>query len=297
MPPLMLTDDEALAVLLGLLTGRRGGAAVAASAVATESAAAKVRRVLPRKLGRRLDALLETVEFTEGPRTAAAAPETEVLLSLAEAARQRSPVALGYTSRDGRRSERTVHPYGIVAHSGRWYVLGADSTSGEERTFRLDRIVSTVVLPGAFDVPEGFDPADRLLTGLAGTPYLHSVSVLVEGAAEQVRARLPAGLATVREVLPERDGGSGGAVRPRVRVRLRAERLDWVPSVLAGLDLPFVIEEPEELRGHVRALAERLAEAADAVADPDLDADAAADLDVDVDAAADGNSGDQATGG
>jgi hypothetical protein len=52
-----------------------------------------------------------------------------------------------------RRSERTVHPYGIVAHSGRWFVIGADSASGEVRTFRLDRIETAKVLPGSFEVP------------------------------------------------------------------------------------------------------------------------------------------------
>ncbi|WP_432840797.1 helix-turn-helix transcriptional regulator [Dactylosporangium sp. CA-092794] len=251
MPPLMLTDEEALAVLLGLLAGRRAGL-VAASAAAMESAAAKVRRVLPQALGARLDALLETLGFT-APARAAVGPETGVLLTLAEAARDRRPVALGYTSRDGRHSERTLHPYGIVAHAGRWYVAGADSASGEVRTFRLDRIGTTTVLPGLFEVPAGFDPAAHVLTGIAGAPYRHAVSVLVEGAAEEVRRRLPGAIGTVEE-LP--DG--------RVRVRFWAEELDWVPGVLAGLNRPFAVETPDALRDQVRALAGRLAGYADA---------------------------------
>ncbi|GAA1115376.1 helix-turn-helix transcriptional regulator [Streptomyces javensis] len=265
MPPLMLTDEEALAVLLGLVAGRRAGL-VTTSVAAAESAAAKVRRVLPEALGRRLDALLATADFT-APARPMAVPETGVLLMLAEAARDRRPVAIGYTAWKGRRSERTVHPYGVVAHSGRWYVTGADSASGEVRTFRLDRIETASVLPGSFDVPEGFDPAARVLSGLAGVPYLHEVSLRVQGTAEQVRHRLPPGLATVRELPVEaaRSGeGEGGAW---VRVELRAERLEWVPSVLAWLDLPFVIERPDGLRDHVRALAGRLAMCADAGAD------------------------------
>ena len=246
MPPLMLTGEEALAVLLGLVAGRRAGL-VTASAAGLESAIAKVRRVLPEALGRRLDALLATTEFTVAARPVVS-PEVDVLLTLAEAARHRQPVAIGYTAFGGRRSERTLHPYGIVAHSGRWYVTGADSASGEVRTFRLDRIETASVVDGSFEVPDGFDPADRVLSGLASVPFAHEVSVLVEGSAEQVRPRLPAGIATVSAA----DSG-------RVRVRLRAERLDWVPALLASLNRPFVIESPDELREEVRALAERLA--------------------------------------
>jgi predicted DNA-binding transcriptional regulator YafY len=245
MPPLMLTDEEALAVLLGLVVGRRAGW-VTTSVAAMESAAAKVRRVLPEKLGRRLDALLDTAEFTAATRPVITA-ETEVLLRLADAARERTPVAMAYTGWDGKRSERTLHPYGIVAHSGRWYVTGADSASGEVRTFRLDRITAATELPGSFEVPADFDPAGQVLTGLAEVPYQHEVSLRVRCTAEHLRTRLSASVATA-EQLP--DGW--------LRVRLRVQRLDWLPGVLAGLDRPFVIDQPDELRAGVRALAQRL---------------------------------------
>jgi predicted DNA-binding transcriptional regulator YafY len=259
MPPLMLTDDEALAVLLGLVVARRDGL-VPASLTAVESATAKVRRVLPQAIGQRLDALLATAEFTR-PARAANSPGTDVLLTLAEAARSRRPVAFAYTAWGGRRSERTLHPYGIVAHSGRWYVTGADSDSGEVRTFRLDRIENATVLPGEFEVPTGFDPGERVLTGLAEVPYRHEVSLRVQGTAEEVSARFPAGIATVQG-LPDEGW---------VRVRLRAERLDWIPGVLARLDHAFVIEQPEALRDQVHALARRLTESADARPAPGQD--------------------------
>jgi len=86
------------------------------------------QRVLPEALGRRMQALLQTTDFTVRSRPVVEL-ETTVLL-LAEAARDRRPVAVSYTASDGRRSERIVHPYGIVAHFGRWYVTGADSASG-----------------------------------------------------------------------------------------------------------------------------------------------------------------------
>ena len=265
MPPLMLTDEEALAVLLGLVASRRAGL-VSASAAAMESAAAKVRRVLPAKLGRRLDALLATTEFTAATRRPAITPETGVLLTLAEAARDRRPAAITYTGGDGRRSARTVDPYGIVAHSGRWYLTGADSASGQIRTFRLDRIEDATVRPDTFEVPAGFDPPARVLSGLAGLPRRHEVSVRVQGPAEQLRARLPASIALVEEIPADPATGQDPGW---TRVRLQAERLDWVPALLAGLDRPFVIESPGALRDQVRALAGRLASYAGKDADPD----------------------------
>ena len=115
MPPLMLSDDEALAVLLGLVAGHRTGLVTTAGA-ASETAAAKIRRVLPERLARRLEALLGSLAFTAPPGEASA-PDTGVLLSIADAVRHRRPISIRYTAGDGRRSERTLHPYGLVAHS------------------------------------------------------------------------------------------------------------------------------------------------------------------------------------
>jgi predicted DNA-binding transcriptional regulator YafY len=245
MPPLMLTNEEALAVLLGLVAGRRAGL-VTTSVAAVESAAAKLRRVLPKPLAARLGALLETTDFT-APARPVTSPEVEVLLELATAAWDRRCVEISY--RGG--AERVVHPYGIVAHSGRWYMTGADPASGEVRTFRLDRVARVAIGAGAFDVPAGFDPAAHVLAGIARTPWRHEVSVRVHGAADDVRARLPRGIASVEPA----DAGW-------VRVRIHAERLDWVPGVLVALDAPFVVEGPDDLRDGVRALAGRLRAAA-----------------------------------
>jgi predicted DNA-binding transcriptional regulator YafY len=245
MPPLMLGDDEALAVLLGLIAGRRAGL-LTASGTASETAAAKIRRMLPERLTHRLDALLAQVTVT-GPVREAAAPDAKVLLALADAVQHSRPVRMRYVSGDGRRSERTMHPYGLVAHGGRWYVSGLDVERGEERTFRVDRITDPRPLPGAFRPPSTYDPAERVLSGLARIPYRHEVVLRIEATADQIRARLPGSVATIEELA---DGWC--------RVDLRAEELDWVPGVLAMLDRPFVIERPDELRDLVRELAGRL---------------------------------------
>ncbi|MFE3163854.1 helix-turn-helix transcriptional regulator [Streptomyces sp. NPDC059224] len=255
LPPLMLSDDEALAVLLGLLLGRRAGLTTA-ERTANETASAKIRRVLPRHLTRRLDALLEAVAFTERPGDFDT-PDAAVLLTLADAVRHRRPVALRHTGRDGRRGDRTLHAYGIVAHSGRWYVTGHDPGIGEDRTFRLDRIADARILPGSFEAPTGPGPAQRLLSGFATAGYRHEVTLRIHGTVEQIRARLPAGVAVLREDEPAADQ-ERAAERWR-RVEVRAERLDWLPPVLASLDRPFVVESPAELRRLVAEFADRLA--------------------------------------
>ena len=258
MPPLMLNDDEALAVLLGLVLGRRAGF-MTATGTASETAAGKVRRVLPERLRRRLDAVLDSLAFTDRPAEPAA-PETAVLLSIADAVRHHRKISIRYTAADGRRSERTLHPYGLVAHSGRWYVTGVDPAIGEDRTFRLDRIADARSLPGSFEPPAGLDPAERVLSGLATAPYRYEVTLRIQGTAEQIRTRLPASVAVVEE-LPAASSVEEETER-WYRVEMRVDRLDWLPAVLASLDRPFVIERPDELRGLVAALAARLASSA-----------------------------------
>lgn len=246
LPPLMFTDDEAVATVLGLLAARRAGL-VTAEAAATESALAKVRRVLPRELTGRLDALLSTVDIT-GPARAAAPPEADVLLALADAARRRVAARISYQSWRGRVSERRLDPYGLVCHAGRWYVTGHDHDRGAVRTFRLDRVASVRLLPGErFEVPAGFEPAARVLAGLASVPYAHEVVAVLHTTVEEARRRVPPAVGTLSEV-------PGG-----VRLTARAERPDGAAQLLAGLGWDFTIERPPELRGAVRALAARMA--------------------------------------
>ncbi|MFS7877079.1 helix-turn-helix transcriptional regulator [Streptomyces asiaticus] len=255
LPPLMLSDDEALAVLLGLVAGRRAGLTTAQH-TASETASAKIRRVLPQHIARRLDTLLEALAFTDRPG-AFDTPDAGVLLTIADAVRHRRPVSIRYTDRDGRRSDRTLHAYGIVAHAGRWYVMGQDARIGEDRTFRLDRIADARTLPGSFEAPADPDPAQRVLSGFATAEYRHEVTLRIHGTVDQIRAHLPVSVASLEEHEPA--AGQDRATERWLRVELRAERLDWLPPVLASLDRPFIIERPDELRDLVIALADRLA--------------------------------------
>ncbi len=133
LPPLMLTDDEAVAVMVALAT--------AAGSPGATSAAAKVRRVLPSALAGRISSLISTMDTT-APARRGSAPAARALLGLADAARRHRTVTLAYTAWRGRDSVRGFDPYGLVLHSGRWYVTGWDHETHQIRTFRLDRVRS-----------------------------------------------------------------------------------------------------------------------------------------------------------
>jgi predicted DNA-binding transcriptional regulator YafY len=244
LPPLMLTEGEAVAVMLGLVAGTRAGL-VTAEGAAAESATAKIRRVLPAVLARRIESLLGTVDFT-APVRKPAPPGIEVLLVLAEAARHRQPVSIAYTTWRGLSGERRLDPYGLVFHAGRWYVTGHDHSRRAVRTFRLDRIAMVRPAEGRFDIPTGFDPTAQVLAGLAAVPYAHDVSVVLHTSLAQAQQRIPPSVGTLTEVP---DG---------VRLTARAERLDGAAQMLAGLGWPFTIDRPDELKDEVRTLAARL---------------------------------------
>ncbi|OUC81262.1 helix-turn-helix transcriptional regulator [Streptosporangium minutum] len=250
LPPLMLTDDEATAVVLGLLAGRRTGLAVGETA--TESALAKIQRVLPQALRERVAAVSATLGHTRAP-VPASAPKAGPLLALADAARHRQTVRLAYRSWRGESSERDLDPYGIVFHSGRWYAAGLDHNSGEVRTFRVDRVAGAVRTGRSFGDPGDFDAVAHVIGSLSAVPYRHEVKVLLTATMEEARRRIPAETATLTET-------AGG-----ILLETRAEQLGGMAQMLAGLGWPFTVITPDELRGEIRALAGRLMEAADAV--------------------------------
>jgi predicted DNA-binding transcriptional regulator YafY len=253
LPPLLLTDDEALAVLLGLAAGRRD--------LAGSSALAKILRVLPAASRTRFEALLDTADFATGV-VPVVVTDTAILLTVAEAAGARTPLRIRYVDRDGRASHRILLPYGLVARRGRWYLSASDSLSGEVRTFRVDRMREAVAQDGTFSAPTGFDPADAVRAALMSTPWRYAVSLRIETTPEHVLEGLPEGLASVVELGPGDEHWQPGSVEGWVRVELRAERLGWIPPLLAGLGRPFIVDAPEELRDEVRLLADRLAAAA-----------------------------------
>ena len=265
MPPLMLTDEEALAVVWALHADTQSGPGPA-SPPAVHSASAKVRRVLPAALARRIEAVLDTVSFTatggDGGDDRDDDGGARVLLTMAEATRGRRPVTFGYTAVRGRPTQRCVQPHGVVAHRGRLYLTGFDVARQAVRTFRLDRIVGVRLLEGTFTVPTGTDPVQQVFGPLAATPGRHEVSLRIRADIAHVRSRIPETLASVTAVSAAAATEDGW-----LRVFLRAERLEWVAATLAMLDRPFVIEHPPALHDTIAALGHRMVAAARATTD------------------------------
>jgi len=239
LPPLMLSDEEAAAVTLGLVLGEQRGLGAAGDALA------KIERVLPDRLMRRVARLRTELTFSGEPDPAPASSET--LLVVAEAVRRRRSLQIGYERSDGSFGEREIDPFGLVARRGRWYVPARDRASGELRTFRADRITSAAIVGPAEPPGEGFDPAAHVVQMLARLPRAWEVEVQVEAPLATLALRVPA---TLAELTPHEDG---------TRLSLQADSLDWVAGLLASLGAEFRVVRPPELRAAVAALAGRLA--------------------------------------
>jgi predicted DNA-binding transcriptional regulator YafY len=245
LPPLMLTEEEATAVVLGLTAARR---LALGDADGTDGALSKIHRVLPDVLRRRVEALEAALAFT-GPAITGEAPAGETVLLLAEAIRRGRRVRLSYRSFEGERSRRELSPYGLVVHAGRWYLASYDHGRGALRTFRVDRITRAVIGDAAARAaPADFDALAHVSRSLAQVPWPWELDVLLELPLADARRRIPGTLAE----LSEEDGGTS--------LRMRVSSLDWAASLLAGFGCPFRVRAPAELRESVAALSQRLAE-------------------------------------
>ena len=244
LPPLMLGDEEAVVVVLGLLATRGSGGEGAVAAV--DGALAKINRVLPATLRRQVEALEETLGFTS---TRAAAPaDAAAVLLLADATRRRRRVRTAYRTFAGDESERELSPHGLVVHRGRWYLAAHDHSRDDLRTFRVDRMWATALADGAaLPPPDGFDPVAHVTRSLASVPWKWETEVLLELPVDEAARRIPA---TLAEVVEDPAG---------TLLRMRVDSLDWMATVLAGLGCGFTVVRPDELRVSVAALAERLA--------------------------------------
>lgn len=248
LPPLMLTDDEAVVVALGLVAARHLGLDTASQPV--DGAAAKIHRVLPDALRRQVEALESTLEFTSPPTTGAPVAGSTVLL-LADAVRRRRRVRAGYRSFEGAETQRELSPFGLVIHHGRWYLAAFDHVRDDMRTFRIDRMHGAVVGDGrAVAPPDGFDVVAHIGRALARVPWRFEVEVLLSLPFDQAVQRLPP---TLAELIDRED---------KTLLRMRVSSLDWTARKLAGLDCDFSVVAPDELRASVRELAARLGAAA-----------------------------------
>jgi hypothetical protein len=164
LPPMIFTDDEALALSVGLLAARGLGLADAAPAVA--GAQAKLQRVMPPALKRRLRAIDETVAL-DLSRGNASPEDNAALVTLSAAAQARQRVHLDYRSGEQQTTARDFDPYGLVWRGGRWYAVGHCHLRRDVRSFRLDRVIAVRALPASFGRPDDFDALAHLARSVA----------------------------------------------------------------------------------------------------------------------------------
>lgn len=242
LPPMMFTNDEALALSIGLLAAHNLGLSGAAAAIA--SAQAKLERVMPAKLQRHVRAIDETV--TLDLSHALSPTDNAVLATMAEAAQARRSVHLSYRSGKGDDSERDFDPYGMLLRDGRWYAAGMCHLRGGLRSFRLDRVVDVAMLDAKFTCPPGFDVAHHLSQSIANIPRGYAITV-------ELRTDLAVALQYLRETI--------GLFEPcddHVVLRGSVDDLDWCARLLAQLPFDFEVREPPALRSALRKHAEHL---------------------------------------
>jgi predicted DNA-binding transcriptional regulator YafY len=248
MPPLLLDDDEAIAIAVGLRTAAR--ASVTGIEETSVRALVKLEQVLPTHLRRRVGALGSA---TIAPAVGGPTVDPQHLTVIAAACRDTECLRFAYRSRDGTDSRREVEPHSLVNLGRRWYLVAWDRRREDWRSFRVDRLarpVSTGVrfTPGRLPAR---DAAAYVEQSITGAPNRYEARVTLHAAADQIAGRVPAYWGTIEEI----DARS-------CEYRTGDDDLGWLALRIAMLDVDFEVQEPPELAEHLRALAGRLRRAA-----------------------------------
>ena len=243
LPPLLLTDEEAVAIAVGLRTAASG--AVQGLEETAVQSLTKVLALMPPRLRRQMDALADqTVPAPlRGPTIDAA-----VLTTLAQGCRDDEIVEFGYTTRASASETRQVEPHRLVSLGQRWYLVGYDRRRDDWRTYRVDRI-SAVTLTGRRFTGHELPAADALefvRAGIKQIPRRYDVKVLVRAPLADVAAVV----GRWAELSETADGTT---------MTMPTDDLFWPLAVLATLEADFEVESPDELRDQVASVSRRFA--------------------------------------
>ena len=241
LPPLILDDEEAVAIAVALQQAANGG--VAGIAESSVRALAALAQVLPPRLRQQVDALRSATAVPSWPEPADAA-DPEVLLALAQACRGEERITFDY-----RTGPRHTEPVRLVPLSRRWYLVGYDLDRQDWRTFRVDRIHSPRPTGARFRPRElpGGDAVAFVRSGLDAVTSTVWVEVLLDLPVE----RVVAAVGRWATATAEPDG--------RTRMRMRTDNLGWAAMAIGTLDTTFQVVEPPELVTLLRTWAERFA--------------------------------------
>jgi predicted DNA-binding transcriptional regulator YafY len=247
MPPLLLDEEEAVAVAVGLRTAASGG--VSGIEETSLRALAKLEQVLPPKLRRRVNAVgSATVPFGRpGPTV-----DPEALAVIAAACRDHERLRFGYRDHSGATSRRLVEPHSLVHTGRRWYLAAWDASRSDWRTFRVDRIEPRISTDRRFEPrePPGGDVVAFVSQGLSAARDRYQARVLLRAPIETVSERVPPGVGTLERVDDE-----------SCLLRTGSDWLGGLAVYVAEIGVDFEVLEPPELAERVRELAGRFTRA------------------------------------
>jgi predicted DNA-binding transcriptional regulator YafY len=248
MPPLLLDDDEAIAIAVGLRTATR--ASVTGIEETAVRALVKLEQVLPTHLRRRVRALSSA---TIAPAVGGPTVDPQHLTLIAAACRDSECLRFAYRSREGADSRREVEPHSLVNIGRRWYLVAWDRGREDWRTFRIDRLTRPAssgvrFTPRTLPAP---DAAAYVEQSVTGAPHRYEAKVTLHAAADEIAGRVPAYWGTIEE----KDART-------CEFRTSDDDLRWLALRIAMLGVDFEVHQPPELAEHLRALAERLRRAA-----------------------------------
>ncbi|MDO9456069.1 YafY family protein [Nocardioides sp.] len=249
LPPLLLEDEEAVAIAVGLRTAAAGS--VGGLEETSVQALTKVVALMPAPLRRRMDAL-KAVTDTPSPWGGGPTVDAVVLTTLAQACRDDEPLTFDYEARGAEVTHRRVEPHRLVSLGRRWYLVAYDRDRQDWRSFRVDRLSSPATTGPRFRPRElpGGDALAFVTAGFRQIPQRYDVRVRVSATADQVRWAV----------------GRYGDVSPlddhTCLLEMKVDSLEWPVMVLAQVGAPFEIETPDELRDACSAVAAHFTSAA-----------------------------------
>ncbi|MDR6982418.1 putative DNA-binding transcriptional regulator YafY [Rheinheimera pacifica] len=242
LPPMMFTNDETLALSLGLLAAHNLN--LADTQVAISSVQAKLERVMPAKLKSRARAIADNIKVILPASNAETSGQH--LAPLLDALEQQRSVTICYASYQQAPVSRQVDPYGLLFRSGRWYMSGYCHLRQELRTFRLDRLQQIELLQQYFNRPANFDTAEHFTSSLYGMPGNLDVQVLLH---------------TDKHTAAQAMGETASMLKLQADGLLLSTRTDscyCLAQWLSQLPFDFNIIEPIELKQALKQQAERL---------------------------------------